>query len=182
MHWAPIPIAEFDIPQPPVRGDFASEDVFRLLARTPRRGFWLTAVAFSVLLAIGLVAIRIGLPILSVSCFIFALGAGTGNYTLRNKLNAALWVSREPAAVYWASPSILGRTTKYVLRLHTPAPVHLDAVLTHAEVIGVIHWLRKRNPDALIGTYSPNDSDGKLSGTDPWSPQHSSGATAGEIR
>lgn len=39
MHWAPIPIAEFDIPQSPVKGDFASEDVFRLLARAPRRGF-----------------------------------------------------------------------------------------------------------------------------------------------
>jgi hypothetical protein len=174
MHWAPIPIAEFDIPPLPIGCDLASEDVFRLLGRAPRRGFWLTAVAIPVLIAIGLVAIVIGSPVLGVSCFIFAVGAGTGNLLIRHKLNAVLWVSREPAAVYWAAPTSWGRTTKYVLTLHTPAAVHLGAVLTHNELIGVIYWLRKRNPDALIGTYSPNDSDGKLSGSDPWSPQGAS--------
>lgn len=181
MHWAPIPIAEFDIPPLPIGCDVTNEDVFRLLRRAPRRGFWLTAVAVPVLLAIGLVAIGIGSPLFGVSCFVFAVVAGTENLLIRHKLNAALWISREPAAVYWAAPNSCGRTAKYVLTLHTPTAVHLDADLTHDELIGVIHWLRKRNPDALIGTFSPNDSDGRLSGSDPWSPQSASGASANLI-
>jgi hypothetical protein len=178
MHWAPIPIAEFEFPPLPVGFDFGSDDVVRLLCRAPRRGFWLTAVAFPVLLAIGLVAITVSSPLLGVMCFVFAVGAGTGNLLLRHKLNAAIWISREPAAVYWAAPKSWGRTTKYVLTLHTPAPVHLDAVVTHDELIGFVYWLRKENPDVLIGSYSPNDSDGRLSGNDPWSQQRSSRPSA----
>ena len=181
MHWAPIPIAEFDIPPLPFGYDLAKDDVFRLLCRAPRRGFWLTAVAMPVLLAIGLVAIRVGFPLLGVTCFVFAVGAGTGNLLIRHKLNAALWISREPASVYWAAPIRWGRTTKYLLTLHTPGPVQLDAILTHDELIGFVYWLRKGNPDALIGSYSPNDSDGRLSGNDPWSPQSSSRPSANLI-
>lgn len=177
MHWAPIPIAEFDLP-PPVGFDLTNEDVFRLLSRASRRGFWLSAVTFIVLLPIGIVAIGIGYPLGGVSCFALAVGAGTGNLLIRHKLNAALWITREPAAVYWAVPRRWVPTTEFVLTLHTPAPVQLEAVLTQGELIGVLHWLRQRNPDALIGSYSPSDSDGRLSGNDPWSPQTPSGASA----
>jgi hypothetical protein len=181
MHWAPIPIAEFDIPPLPSGCELENEEVFRLLCRAPRRGFWLTAVAIPLLLAIGIVAIGIGLPLVGVSCFVFALAASVGNLLIRHKLNAALWVSREPAAIYWAAPSRWGRTTKYVLTLHTLAPVHLDAILTHDELIGFVYWLRKQNPDVLIGSYSPNDSDGRLSGNDPWSQKSSSRPSANLI-
>lgn len=177
MHWAPIPIAEFELPPLPVGCELANEDVFRLLSRAPRRGLWLTSVAFLVLLVIGIVAIGIGYPLGGVSCLVFAIGAGTGNILLRHKLNAALWISVEPAAIYWAAPRKWVRTTEYMLKLHTLAPVHLETVLTHDDLIRVLHWIHQRNPDALIGTYSPNDSDGRLSGNDPWSPQNPLGAS-----
>ncbi len=178
MHWAPIPIAEFDLPPSPVGFDLTNEDVFRLLSRASRRGFWLSAVTFIVLLAIGIVAIGIGYLLGGVSCFALAVGAGTGNLLIRHKMNAAIWISREPAAVYWAAPRQWVRTSEFVLTLHTPAAVQLETVLTQDELIGLLHWLRQRNPDALIGSYSPSDSDGRLSGNDPWSPQTPSGASA----
>lgn len=168
MHWAPIPISEFALPPP--THDLADEDVFRLLSRAPRRGWWLSAVAFVVLLAIGIIAIVSGYPVGGISCLAFAAGAGMGNLLLRLKMNAALWISREPAAVYWAAPRQWLRKAEYVLTLHTPAAVHLEVVLTQNELSGVLHWLHQRNPDALIGSYSPSDSDGRLSGNDPWSP------------
>jgi hypothetical protein len=180
MHWAPIPIAEFDLP-PPVGRDLTNEDVFRLLSRAPRRGFWLSAVGFILLVAIGMVAIEIGYPLGAVLCFVIAWGAVTGNLLIRHRINAALWVSREPAAVYWAAPRQWVHTTDYVLTLHTPAAVQLEAILTQDELIGVLHWLRQRNPDALIGSYSPSDSDGRLSGNDPWSPQTPQGVSANPI-
>ncbi len=181
MHWAPIPIAEFDIPPLPSGCELENGEVFRLLCRAPRRGFWLTAVAIPMLLAIGIVGVGIGLPLVGVSCFVLAVGASVGNLLIRHKLNAALWVSREPAAIYWAAPSRWGRTAKYVLTLYTLAPVHLDAILTHDELIGFVYWLRKQNPDVLIGSYSPNDSDGRLSGDDPWSKERSSRPSASLI-
>lgn len=181
MHWAPIPIVEFDLPSLPGGCDLADEDVFRLFSRAPRRGFWLTAVAFIILLAAGIAAVAIGYPLGGVSCVVLAVGAGTANLLLRHKINAALWISREPAAVYWAVPRQWVRKTQYVLTLHTPAPVHLDAILTQNELVRVVHWLRQRNPDALIGSYSPNDSGGLLSGNDPWSPHSPAGASADPI-
>jgi hypothetical protein len=181
MHWAPIPITEFDLTPSPVGLHFANDHVFRLLSRAPRRGFWLSAVAFIVLLALGIVAIEVGYPLAGVFCFVLTVAAGAGNLLLRHKINAARWISREPAAVYWAAPRQWVRATEFVLTLHTPAAAQLEAVLTQEELMGVLHWLRQRNPDALIGSYSPNDSDGQLSGSDPWSPQTPPGAPAKPI-
>lgn len=167
MHWAPIPITEFGVPS--VEAHLPDGEVYRLLSRACRRGFWLSATAFVALLAAGLVSVAIGDVILGASLFALALVVGTGHIMVRHKLNAALWVTREPAAVYWAELREWPRD-KTALILHTPAPVRLEVMLGHGELIPLLHWLRQRNPDTLIGSYSPNDSDGRLSGSDPWSP------------
>jgi len=57
MHWAPIPISEFALP--PATVDLSDVDIFRLLSRAPRRGFWITLIIFIVLIAFGFVAIAI---------------------------------------------------------------------------------------------------------------------------
>lgn len=98
-----------------------------------------------------------------------------------------LWIAREPAAVYWAAPTQLRmplfwtRRTEYALTLHTPASLPLGAMLAQDELITILQWLRWRNPDALIGSYSPKDSNGRLSGNDPWSPQTTSGDSGDPI-
>jgi hypothetical protein len=181
MHWAPIPIAEFALPQLPVGPELANDDVFRLLNRASRRGFWITAVAFVVLLSIGIVTIGLGNSLGGVLCFVLAVMAGIGNLLIRHRINVALWISREPAAVYWAAPREWVRKTEYMLTLHTPAPVHFEVILSHDELILFLHWLHQRNPDAIIGSYSPNDSEGRLSGSDPWSPQIPSGISTTSI-
>ena len=168
MHWAPIPITEFTLPPPSSDFAVADKDIYRLLSRAPRRGFWLFAIAFIVLLAIGVDFRFCGKTLDSVLFFVIALLPGTGHFHVRHRLNVALWTCREPAAVFWAEPRQHGRR-KYLLTLHTPAPVTLEAILTPEELITVLHWLRQRNPDALIGSYSPNDSFGRLSGYDLWS-------------
>jgi len=178
MHWAPISVAEFDLP-PPTGHDLADGTVFRLLSRAPRRGFWLSAIGSIGLLVIGLLIIGLGgvFIVAGVSFLVLCLLIGTGHYLMRHKLNVALWITREPSAVYWAEPKEWAkpwnrtRRTEYLLTLHTPAPVRLEVLLAHEELIAFLHWLRRRNPDVLIGRFSPNDSNGKLSGDDPWSPQ-----------
>ncbi|MCX7387349.1 MAG: hypothetical protein NTX48_11840 [Planctomycetales bacterium] len=87
---------EFDLPPLPGGCDLANEDVFRLFSRAPRRGFWLTAVAFVVLLAAGIAAVAIGYPLGGVSCVVFAVGAGTANLLLRHKINAEQNRDRDP--------------------------------------------------------------------------------------
>lgn len=175
MHWAPIPIAEFVLP-PTAEFEIRDEVVFRLLNRAPRRGFCISALAFIVLLAVGIVACVTGYTPAGVISFVLSWAAGTGNLVIRHKLNAALWIAREPAAVYWAEtrPWVVNRRTKYLLTLHTPAPVRLETLLSKDELMIVLLWLRRRNPDALIGSFSPSDSDGRLSGNDPWSPRKNS--------
>ena len=184
MHWAPIPIAEFELPP---ASELSDGDVFRLLSRAPRRGFWLTAIAVIGLLTIGLIGVATGNTLLGVSFFVISVVPGTGNMLVRHNLNVALWIAREPVAVYWAEPKkraqhlIWTRRTEYLLTLRTPAPVQLDVLLAQNELIGFLHWLRRRNPDVLVGRFSPNDSDGRLSGKDPWSPQPSDDASADPI-
>jgi hypothetical protein len=186
MHWAPIPIAEFELP-PPTGANLPDRDVFRLLSRAPRRGLWLTATGFIGLLTIGLVAVFIGNTLVGVSLFVLSVAAGTGHILVRHKINAALWVTREPAAVYWAEPKqwvqqrMKTHRTVYALTLHTPAPIRLEVPLAEDEVIAVLHWLRHHNPDVLIGNFSPNDSGGRLSGNDPWSPQPTTDAAVDQI-
>lgn len=167
MHWAPIPITEFDVPS--VEANLLDHDVYRLLSRACRRGFWLSAIAFVALLAAGFVSAATEDAMLVASLSALAVAVGTGHIMLRHKLNAALWITREPAAVYWAE--LRGwPQDKTVLALHTPAPVRLEVILGQGELMLLLHWLRQRNPDALIGSYSPKDSNGRLSGSDPWSP------------
>jgi hypothetical protein len=174
MHWAPIPIAEFPL-QPPADADTTDADIFRILSRAARRGFWITAFAMCIFLAIA-VAGSIASMFVSIVFTVLALAAATGHLLIRHTLNLALWISREPAAVYWAEPRQINRqlfwfqVTVNSLALHTPAPVRLEPTLRQDELMAVLHWLRRRNPDALIGTYSPTDSDARLSGNDPWSP------------
>ena len=67
-----------------------------MFSLAPRRGFWLTAVAFVVLLAAGIAAVAIGYPLGGVSCVVFAVGAGTANLLLRHKINAAQNRDRDP--------------------------------------------------------------------------------------
>jgi hypothetical protein len=98
-----------------------------------------------------------------------------------------LWITREPAAVYWAAPreypqlATWSRKLESSVTLYTPAAGALEASLAHDELITVLHWLRQRNPDALIGSYSATDSDGRLSGNDPWSLRTTSGRSADSI-
>lgn len=185
MHWAAIPIAELDLPSP-AESDLSDDDVFRMLSRAPRRGAWLSALASIGLFTIGLGAF-IGNAFVGVPLIALGVVAGTGHMLLRHKLNAALWITREPAAVYWAEPQtwtqyrIWSRRTKYRLTLHTPAPVRLEVILAQDELIAFLHWLRQRNPDVLIGSFSPNDSDGRLSGNDPWSQQPTDDASTDPI-
>jgi hypothetical protein len=171
MHWAPIPIFEF--PLPPLEPDraVASERISRLLSRAPRRGFWLSAITAIVLLTVAVVCgARHNMFAGSLS-FVLSILAGTGHIMLRHKINLALWITREPAAVYWAEPRPRHQSSQFLLALHTPAPVRLEALLTHDELIMVLQWVRHQNPDALIGSFSPSDSGGQLSGRDPWSPR-----------
>lgn len=177
MHWAPIPIAEFALPPAPSDFHVADEDVFRLLSRAPRRGFWISAAGFIALLTGGLICFYTGYTLVGVLLFVFSVAAGTGNILVRHKINAAIWITREPAAVYWAAPreypqmGAWSRQIESSVTLYTPAAGALEASLAHDELITVLHWLRQRNPDALIGSYSATDSDGRLSGNDPWSPR-----------
>ncbi len=176
MHWAPIPIAEFDLPSP-AGPELPDGEVFRLLSRAPRRGFWLSAITFIGLLIVGLVGVSIGNTLGGVSLFVVSAVAGAGHIFVRHKMNTVLWITREPAAIYWAEPRkwvhyrIWTRRTEYLLTLHTPAPVRLEVPLAEDELIAFLHWLCQRNPDALIGCFSPDDSDGRLTGNGPWSPQ-----------
>jgi hypothetical protein len=175
VHWAPIPIAEFIVPTPPSDFDVAEASVYRLLSRAPRRGFWLSAVAFIALLALATIGCFGGYVFGGLLSCVLCVVAGTAHLLTRHKLNVALWITREPAAVYWAEPGqpaqqpIWSRKTANLLTLHTPAPVRLEALLSHAEMITVLQWLRQRNPAVLVGSFSPNDSDGRLTGNDPWS-------------
>lgn len=169
MHWAPIPISEFTLlPQPP-NGCVTDRDIFRLLSRAPRRGFWLSAIAFIILLAIGECFYLCGEKIVGGLIFAFGLLPGTGHILIRHKINLALWACREPAAVFWAEPKKWKTGSTYMLRLHTPAPIILEAVLTHEELQTVLHWFHRRHPEGLIGEFWPGDSDGRLTGKDPWS-------------
>jgi hypothetical protein len=174
MHWAPIPIVEFPLP-PPADADTTDADIFRILSRAARRRFWITAFAMCVFLAIAIVGSIVS-KLVSIVFIVLGLAAGTGHILNRHTLNLALWISREPAAVYWAEPKQINlqlfwsQVTVNSLALHTPAPWGLEPTLRQDELMAVLHWLRRRNPDALIGTYSPTDSDGRLSGNDPWSP------------
>lgn len=183
MHWVPIPIAEFAL-SPTAEFDIRDEVVFRFLSRAPRRGFWISAIAFIGFLAIGIIGCGTGYTLAGVMFLVLGWAVGTGNILVRHKLNVAVWIIREPAAVYWAETRqwvqelIWTRRTNYSLTLHTPAPVRLEVLLTKDELMIVLLWLRRRNPDALIGSFSPSDSDGQLSGNDPWSPQNTSGTSA----
>jgi hypothetical protein len=186
MHWAPIPVSEFALPAADC--DIADEDIYRLLSRAPRRGFWLTALLLVVLISFGFVACASENPLAGVLFIVLGTFAGTGHILIRDKLNAALWIAREPAAVYWAEPGNPNQQLfaafygVHVLTLHTPAPVRLDALVTSGELFTVLHWIRRRNPDALIGNFSPHDSDGRLLGTDPWSPCNISNASKDPIQ
>jgi hypothetical protein len=177
MHWAPIPIIEFDLPPSSGFDVPNAVHIFQLLSRGPRIAFWLSAFAFIVLTAIGLVALFTGYGAAGVLCLMLSWFAGVGHMLVRHKLDLALWITREPAAVYWAAPCqwdkqlIWPGKSKYALTLHTPASLQLGALLAHHELIAVLHWLRQHNPDALIGSYSPKDSNGRLSGDDPFSQQ-----------
>lgn len=183
MHWAPIPIAEFNVPTPPSDFEVADASIYRLLSRAPRRGFWLSAVAFVALLAITTIGCLVGYAFVGVLSFVLCVLAGTGHILIRHKLNVALWITREPAAVYWAElgqppqQAIWSRKMARLLTLHTPAPVRLEAILSHGEMITVLQWLRQRNPAALIGSFAPDDSDGRLAGNDPWSSQTAAGVS-----
>jgi hypothetical protein len=175
MHWAPIPIAELALP--PTTSDFAitQDDIYRRLTRAPRRGFWLTAIAMIVFIAIAFVSGSIGRILVGGSFFAFAVLAGTCHIMIRHKLNVAIWISHEPAAVYWAQPGHfiqkLGGISRSMdsLTLHTPASVRFEVTMPRDDLLAVLQWLRQRNPAVLIGYYSPDDSDGQLSGSDPWS-------------
>ena len=186
MHWAPIPIAEFVLPST-AEFDIQDEVVFRFISRAPRRGFCITAVAFIGFLAVGIIACVTGYTLAGVLLLVLGWAAGMGNILVRHKLNVALWIIHEPAAVYWAETRqwvqtlVWTRRTKYFLTLHTPAPVRLETLLTKDELMIVLLWLRRRNPEALIGSFSPNDSDGQLSGNDPWSPQTTTGTSTDPI-
>jgi hypothetical protein len=171
MHWAPIPIVEFTLP--PLPSDFAvaSERIFRLLSRAPRRGFWLSALAAIALLTVAVVCGSTDNMLAGALSFVLCVLAGTGHIMLRHKINVALWITREPAAVYWAEPRLRRQGSQYLLTLYTPAPVRLEVPLAYDELITVLQWLRRQNPGALIGTFSPGDSGGQLSGCDPWSPR-----------
>src|SRR5436190_18134485 len=146
MHWAPIPIVEFTMP--PLPSDFAvaSERIFRLLSRAPRRGFWLSAFATIVLLTVAVVCGATENMLAGALSFVLSVLAGTGHIMLRHKINVALWITREPAAVYWAEPRLRQQRSQYLLTLYTPAPVRLEVLLAHNELITVLHWLRHQNP------------------------------------
>jgi hypothetical protein len=173
MHWAAIPIAEFQIPASsgPILSD---RDAFRMMSRASRKGFWLSAVFFVVLAATGYTCVIIGQQIIAAVCFVLSVAGWVVHTLSRREINLALWISREPAAVYWAEPETLirklgkFRLADWVLRFHTPAPMLLEVTLSDDDLTALIEWLHQGNPNVLIGTYSPADSDGRLSGGDPW--------------
>lgn len=175
MHWAPIPIVEFALP-PASDVAISDEDVFRLISRGPWRGGNLSAAALIGFLAVSVVAFLTGNVIVGLIFCTLGVAAGTAHILSRHAINLALWIVREPAAVYWAEPRqfvqqlLFYRRTVTSLAFHTPAPVRLEPVLAQEELVLVLSWLRQRHPDALIGSFSPDDSDGRLSGNDPWSP------------
>lgn len=141
MHWAPIPIAEYALPPPPPDFDVADKVIFRLLSRATRRGFWLSALAFTTFLAIGVVVGLMENTLVGIFFWVLAVLAGTAHILIRDKLNVTLRSCREPATVYWAEPRQLGRhlfrTLGQVnsLTLHTPAPVRLEAILDNDAMV-----------------------------------------------
>jgi len=175
MHQAFIPIREFDPGSSTRFEDSSPADIYRRLTVAPRRGLWITAVISILMMAVGIVLCAFDEQLLGAFILIVALVMGTLHYLARHKLNVALWISREPWAVYWAEPRGLrldyGFTsqTKTFLALHTPAQTSFEAAIRYEDVIFVLRWLRHHNPSCLVGFYSPDDSDGHLSGDDPHS-------------
>ncbi|MFT7172300.1 MAG: hypothetical protein ACI9NQ_000509 [Paracoccaceae bacterium] len=175
MHQALIPTRAFDPGSSTTFEDSTPADIYRRLTVAPRRGFWITAAISITMVAVGIVLFGGGERLLAVVCLTVALVMGTLHYLARHKLNVALWVSREPWAVYWAEPRGMrlnyGFTSqkKVFLALHTPAQVGFEAAMRYEDIIFVLRWLRHHNPSCLIGFYSPDDSDGRLSGDDPHS-------------
>ena len=175
MHQAFIPVREFDPGSSTKFEDSAPADIYRRLTVAPRRGLWITAVIFILMMAAGVVLCGVAERLLGAFFLAVALVMGTLHYLARHKLNVALWISREPWAVYWAEPRGMrldyGFTsqTKTFLALHTPAQTGFEAAMRYEDIIFVLRWLRHHNPSCLVGFYCPDDSDGRLSGGDPHS-------------
>jgi hypothetical protein len=173
MHQAPIPARAFDPGSNTTFENPTPAEIYRRLTVAPRRGLLITAIISIVMVSVGIVLFVGGELLLAVVSLSVAIAMGSLHYLARHKLNVALWVSREPSAVYWAEPRGLrldyGFTsqTKMFLALHTPAQVGFEAAMRYEDIITVLQWLRHHNSSCLIGFYSPDDSDGRLSGDDP---------------
>ena len=137
-------------------------EVFRMLTRRIRRGFWICLIFFCLTSALGmtLLILSVGRQ-WAVLSFVAAMHFYVWRIFAARKMRSAVTVSQNPHHVYWVRPTTiqLSACSDTFIALHLRDGAELEVGLPIDEVRRFVAWLSEHNPSLRIGAY---DSDGDI--------------------
>jgi hypothetical protein len=138
-----------------------STEVYRMLARRPRRGraiFGTLALVLPVFAGISLV---LGRGAWTLAAFLAGLLFALGFYHVTQREASARSIAENPQLVFWAHPTVIRPQNRWLfafarlrfLMLHLRDGRQFEAGLPPDEMSAFISWLTEHNPDMRMGTY-----------------------------
>jgi hypothetical protein len=155
-----IPVSELGVPDEAAISKLSSEDIRKILAAPTRRGCGigsvLSAIGFVSFILLILFYRNTSLIIGSIILFIFFRVFAMLSY---QKMMLAHRISVEPKQIFWAHPCrslIRSRLIKYkndLLTLHSRTGQSLEVPMSREEMVNVVEWFRRQNPEIRVGDY-----------------------------
>lgn len=138
-----------------------SPEVFRLLTRRIRRGFWICRVLWWITAALFVVLLFFPVGRLwAVAALIASIHFYIGSAFAARKMRTAVTISEDPGQVYWVAPTtpppLLSDT---FITFHLRDGAKLEVGLPIDELRRLLPWLKQHEGSLRVGAY---DSDGAI--------------------
>jgi hypothetical protein len=150
-----IPASELRLLESATLPELSTDDVYTFLAAKVRRGRAICIILLLIAVAGIFLALLVyhSLPwvVLSATGFIaFRVWAMLS----QRKLELAHHISVEPRLVYWVHPRVSTvRGYEVLLTLHSRTGQSLEVAMSKKQMLNVVAWLRRSNPDVRCGAY-----------------------------